>query len=235
MNQSLEKYLTAVDRHLKPLPVSERADIVKEIKSTMLEMESEQMSFKQILDRLGSPKDLAKAYLKDLLVKEKRCSVKRFLILWAFYTAAGFSGMVVIPVLAVIAPVFLLCGIAAPVLSAVKMFDYLLNLRIPFIQNMQIAFYGIINLNPVAEFFCSGIGGYFRQYSCKGCLSCTIIANNNSRVSDSGLFKNSSKHRISCILPFFIFTYILFTLIIMVLGEIEGRIIIYTKLIHTKR
>ena len=29
MNQSLEKYLTAVDRHLKPLPVSERADIVK--------------------------------------------------------------------------------------------------------------------------------------------------------------------------------------------------------------
>ena len=132
MNQSLEKYLTAVDRHLKPLPVSERADIVKEIKSTMLEMESEQMSSKQILDRLGSPKDLAKAYLKDLLVKEKRCSVKRFLILWAFYTAAGFSGMVVIPVLAVIAPVFLLCGIAAPVLSAVKMFDYLLNLQIPF-------------------------------------------------------------------------------------------------------
>ena len=80
MNQSLEKYLTTVDRHLKPLPVSERADIVKEIKSTMLEMESEQMSSKQILDRLGSPKDLAKAYLKDLLVKEKRCSVKRFLI-----------------------------------------------------------------------------------------------------------------------------------------------------------
>lgn len=78
MNQSLEKYLTAVDRHLKPLPVSERADIVKEIKSTMLEMESEQMSSKQILDRLGSPKDLAKAYLKDLLVKEKRGSVKRF-------------------------------------------------------------------------------------------------------------------------------------------------------------
>ena len=56
MNQSLEKYLTAVDRHLKPLPVSERADIVKEIKSTMLEMESEQMSFKQILDRLDNMK-----------------------------------------------------------------------------------------------------------------------------------------------------------------------------------
>ena len=56
MNQSLEKYLTAVDRHLKPLPFSERADIVKEIKSTMLEMESEQMSFKQILDRLDNMK-----------------------------------------------------------------------------------------------------------------------------------------------------------------------------------
>ena len=159
MNQSLEKYLTAVDRHLKPLPFSERADIVKEIKSTMLEMESEQMSSIQILDRLGSPKDLAKAYLKDLLVKEKRFSLKRVLILCAFYTAAGFSGMIVIPVLAVVAPAFLLCGIAAPVLGAVKMFDYLLNLRIPFIQNIQIVFYGIIDLNPVAEFFCSAFFG----------------------------------------------------------------------------
>lgn len=175
MNQSLEKYLTAVDRHLKPLPVSERADIVKEIKSTMLEMESEQMSSKQILDRLGSPKDLAKAYLKDLLVKEKRCSVKRFLILWAFYTAAGFSGMVVIPVLAVIAPVFLLCGIAAPVLSAVKMFDYLLNLQIPFIQNMQIVFYGIIDLNPVAEFFCSAFFGILLFFLGRGAWKLLLL------------------------------------------------------------
>ena len=73
--------------------------------------------------------------------------------------ALAVSGMIVIPVLAVIAPAFLLCGIAAPVLGAVKMFDYLLNLRIPFIQNIQIVFYGIIDLNPVAEFFCSAFFG----------------------------------------------------------------------------
>ena len=153
MNQSLEKYLTAVDRHLKPLPFSERADIVKEIKSTMLEMESEQMSSKQILDRLGSPKDLAKAYLKDLLVKEKRFSLKRVLILCAFYTAAGFSGMIVIPVLAVIAPAFLLYGIAAPVLGAVKMFDYLLNLGFRLSRIYKSFFMWHYRLKPCSRIF----------------------------------------------------------------------------------
>ena len=182
MNQSLEKYLTAVDRHLKPLPFSERADIVKEIKSTMLEMESEQMSSKQILDRLGSPKDLAKAYLKDLLVKEKRFSLKRVLILCAFYTAAGFSGMIVIPVLAVIAHAFLLCGIAAPVLGAVKMFDYLLNLRIPFIQNIQIVFYGIIDLNPVADFFCSALFGILLFFPGLGCMEAAASISEENKL-----------------------------------------------------
>ena len=35
MNAALEKYLNTVDKCLKPLPASERVDIVKEIKSSI--------------------------------------------------------------------------------------------------------------------------------------------------------------------------------------------------------
>ena len=49
MNAALEKYLSTVDKCLKPLPTSERVDIVKEIKSSVLEMESEHLSTEQIM------------------------------------------------------------------------------------------------------------------------------------------------------------------------------------------
>ena len=67
MNATLEWYLNTIDRYLKPLPILERVDIVKEIKGSILEMENENLSTEQILERLGSPKELAKAYLGDLI------------------------------------------------------------------------------------------------------------------------------------------------------------------------
>lgn len=41
MNKTLEKYLNSVDKYLKPLPALERADIIKEIESSILEMEND--------------------------------------------------------------------------------------------------------------------------------------------------------------------------------------------------
>ena len=127
MNATLEKYLDTVDKCLRPLPTSERVDIVKEIKSSILEMESDNLTAEQILDRLGKPKDLAKAYLGDLLSKGSGFSWNRFLTVCAFYSIVGFSGMFVIPCLAIMAPVFIVCGIASPLLMAVKMIDYILS------------------------------------------------------------------------------------------------------------
>lgn len=110
MNTTFEKYLDTIDKCLKPLPTSERVDIVKEIKGSILEMESENLSTEQILTRLGKPKDLAKAYLGDLLAKENGFSWNRFLTVCAFYSLVGFSGLFVIPVLVIVAPTFILCG-----------------------------------------------------------------------------------------------------------------------------
>lgn len=93
MNTTFEKYLDTIDKCLKPLPTSERVDIVKEIKGSILEMESENLSTEQILTRLGKPKDLAKAYLGDLLAKENNFSWNRFLTVGAMVSyplGAGF-------------------------------------------------------------------------------------------------------------------------------------------------
>ena len=50
MNTTFEKYLDTIDKCLKPLPTSERVDIVKEIKGSILEMESEKTLQKPILE-----------------------------------------------------------------------------------------------------------------------------------------------------------------------------------------
>lgn len=125
MNTTFEKYLDTIDKCLKPLPTSERVDIVKEIKGSILEMESENLSTEQILTRLGKPKDLAKAYLGDLLAKENGFSWNRFLTVCAFYSLVGFSGLFVIPVLVIVAPTFILCGVASAVLGIIKLVDYI--------------------------------------------------------------------------------------------------------------
>lgn len=168
MNAKLEKYLDAIDKHLRPLPTSERIDIVKEIKGSMIEMENENLSEEQILERLGKPEDLARAYLGDLLANGTGFSWNRFLTVCAFYSIVGFSGMFIIPSLAIIAPTFIVCGILAPVLGAIKMINYVLNLGLPYVENIGIVLTGIVELNPVVEFFASVIIGALIYFAGRG-------------------------------------------------------------------
>lgn len=183
MNATLEKYLDTVDKCLKPLPTSERVDIVKEIKSSILEMESDNLTTEQILDRLGKPKDLAKAYLGDLLSKGSGFSWNRFLTVCAFYSIVGFSGMFVIPCLAIMAPVFIVCGIASPLLMAVKMIDYILNLGLPYMENMENmgVFTGLVELNPIAEFVVALVIGVLLFLAGRGCWK--LLVNYCKKVS----------------------------------------------------
>ena len=77
MNAKLEKYLNTVEKHLNPLPASERIDIVKEIKSLIIELENDNVPTEIIINRLGDPKELAKAYLGNLLANSKGFSWNR--------------------------------------------------------------------------------------------------------------------------------------------------------------
>ncbi len=122
-------------------------------------MERENLPEERILERLGKPKELAKAYLGDLLSKEHGFSWNRFLTVCAFYSLVGFSGLIILPCLSIIAPAFVVCGAIAPVLGAVKMADYIFHLGIPYIEGVGIVFSGIVELNPIGEFICSLIVG----------------------------------------------------------------------------
>ena len=102
MNTLLENYLEQIDRYLKAMPISERTDIVKEIKSEMQELELQNVPPEQIIGRLGSPKELAKAYLGDSIAKDSKFRWKKLGALLAFYSMAGLGGMFVIPIASVL-------------------------------------------------------------------------------------------------------------------------------------
>ena len=65
MEQTLEKYLEQIEKYLRPMAVSERIDVIREIKSEMQELQSSGLSAQEILERLGAPKALARAYLGE--------------------------------------------------------------------------------------------------------------------------------------------------------------------------
>ena len=170
MEKELNAYLGKLEKYLKPVAVSERIDIINEIKSEMQELQGNGMSAEEIIERLGDPKKLAKAYLGDILVKKRGFSLNRFLIACAFFSVVGFSGMIVIPTLAVIAPVFVVCGAICPVIGAVKFLDRILGLGLPYMENVGIFMGASVPINPAAEFllilfvgvllFAAGVGAW---------------------------------------------------------------------------
>ncbi len=188
MEKELNDYLENMEKYLKPIPVSERIDIINEIKSEMQELQRNGVTTEAIIDRLGNPKDLAKAYLGDLISKESGFSWNRFLMACAFYSLVGFSGMVVIPCLGVIAPTFIVCGIAAPILGAVKLIDYIFTLNIPYVENIGIFLGGIVEFNPIVEFIISLIVGILIYWAGRGAwkllvLYCKKISKTASKLS----------------------------------------------------
>ena len=161
----LNDYLEKIEKNLKPLPVSERIDIVKEIKSEILELQGNGKTPEEIMERMGDPRELAKAYLGDLIAKGSSFSWNRILAICAYYSLASLSGLVVIPVLVICAPVFIVCGIAAPVLGTVKLMDALLNLGIPYAGCIGIT--GIEN--PAIVFVLSVVMGMVLYLMGRGC------------------------------------------------------------------
>lgn len=165
MEKILNDYLEKIERYLKPLPISERVDIVKEIQSEIFELQSNGKNAKEIMERLGNPKELAKAYLGDLIAKETSFSWNRVLAICAYYSLASLSGLIIIPTLAICAPVFLVCGIATSFIGAIKLIDYLLNLGIPYVQYIGVA--GVDN--PILVFILCIVTGVVLYLIGHGC------------------------------------------------------------------
>ncbi len=132
MDTALELYLEKIDRRLRPMPLSERADIVREIKSGMLELESLGLRPEEITARLGSPRELAAAYLGEAIVKNPRFSFRRLGTMAAFYSLAGLGGMIVLPAASITAVTFLACGALIPAMGLGAFLASLLGVQVPW-------------------------------------------------------------------------------------------------------
>lgn len=136
---ALEKYLSQVDRYLKYMPVSEKTDILSELKSSFFERMENGQTDDEIIAEMGSPKLLAADYLGDSIVKERSFSFKRFMMALGFYSLAATAWVAVIPTLAVLAASFFFsCGV-----SVLAGFMGLLKgvFHVPVIDNMRFVFF----------------------------------------------------------------------------------------------
>ena len=170
MNQHLEQYLETVDRALRPMPASERVDIVREIKSELLELEAQGLSPQEITARLGSPKDLAAAYLSDAITKNPRFSWRRLGAVAAFYSLAGLGGMIVLPATSLTAAAFFLCGALLPAAGLLSLLASLAGHSVPWVM-MQI---GPWTAPPALAFPLSAAVGFLLLMAGRGLWKATV-------------------------------------------------------------
>jgi len=171
MEQLLNDYLNKVDKYLRPLPAAERADIINEIKSQMMELEAtDRLSPEQITERLGSPRELAGAYLGESFLKNSSFSLRRFGCAILFYSLAGLGGMFVLPFTTILAGALLLCSIIAPVSGVVKAVGFLLGFDIPWVSFQ----FGSWTAHPLLALPLSLLLGILMFWSGKGCWKLTL-------------------------------------------------------------
>ncbi len=140
MRSSMESYLEQIEKVLKPMAVSERLDILLEIESEIKEMQAEGKSDEEIKNRLGDPKELARAYLQEALIKDPSFNLKKMGSLIAFYGVAGSIWLFVLPITSVLAGTFLLCGWIVPIAGVIKFGGHLAGFEMPWV-GMQIGTY----------------------------------------------------------------------------------------------
>ena len=133
MEQELNAYLERVDRCLKPMSAWERVDIVQEIRSEILELAEQGLGAGAIIERLGAPRELAAAYLRDAIVKNPRFSWRRLGAVVAFYSLAGLGGMIVLPATSIMAVTFLLCGAVLPAVGLLSFLASLVGIEVPWV------------------------------------------------------------------------------------------------------
>lgn len=133
MEQKIEKYLQTVFNYLKPLSLSEKTDIINEIKSHIKEIQiDQQLDIDTILKNMGDPVNLAKSYVGETLAKNTTFNLMQIFRLIAFYSITGFSGMIVIPFLSILSASLYVCAFITPIAAIIKTVGTWLGFNVPF-------------------------------------------------------------------------------------------------------
>ena len=134
MDRELEQYLTTIEKYLKNMPVSERVDVIKELKSNIEEMQiNNALSADKILERLGSPRELAAGYLGEKIAMGNSFSIKKLLMTFSFYGLVSLSGMFIIPCGTVLAWGLILTSFFGPIAGLIKLLGFFFRFDVPFV------------------------------------------------------------------------------------------------------
>lgn len=134
----LEKYLSKLDRYLHCLTVSEKTDILSELKSSFYERLKAGQTSNEIISNMPSARDLARNYIDDSFDKRKKYSFKKICEIILFYLYSSLIWLAVIPTLFILAIGFLLSGIISFAAGIMGLLKGLVN--ISFLNEIKIIF-----------------------------------------------------------------------------------------------
>ncbi len=171
MDRILNEYLEKIDKYLKKVPVTDRVDIINEIKSEMTELvELGGVSPAEVIKRLGDPKELAGAYLGEAIAQSSAFSMKKLMAVIAFYSLAGVGSLFVLPFISVLGVALMFSGVVAPVAGMIKLAGFLTGIEVPWVS-FQLGNYV---LHPLPAFLMSVITGILLFLAGKGLWNLTI-------------------------------------------------------------
>lgn len=138
ISNDLEKYLTHVDRYLRYLPISEKTDILSELKSSFYERLISGQSSEEIIAKMPSAKDLAGNYIDDAFVKTNKLSFKTLCKYILFFSYSSLIWLALIPALFTLAIGLFLSGILSFVAGIMGLLKGFIN--ISFLDKIKFIF-----------------------------------------------------------------------------------------------
>lgn len=136
----LEKYLSQVDRYLTHMSISEKTDILSELKSSFYERMNSGQTEESIIAEMESPQELAMNYLGESVAESSDFSFKRLMMVIGFYSLASMAWVSIIPTLGALAfSFFIASGISvfAGVLGMLK--DVFIH--VPLLSDVKMMFF----------------------------------------------------------------------------------------------
>lgn len=135
MESKINNYLETVNQHLKHLTISEKTDIISEIKSHIQEMQiNQKVEIDVILEAMGDPKQLAKAYTGETIANITNYNFRNLIRVISFYGKTGFSGMFIVPCVSILSVSLYLCSFLSIMAGVIKTGGTLLGFNVPFIM-----------------------------------------------------------------------------------------------------
>ena len=138
-NNLLEKYLVEVDRYLKYLPVSEKTDILSELKSSFYERLKSGQTDEEIINQMEDPKSFAINFMGDAITKSAKFSWKKFMQVIGFYSVVSMTWVVIIPVLASLSVSFFFSSGVSILVGIMGLVKGIVH--IPMIDDMKFVFF----------------------------------------------------------------------------------------------